>query len=349
MALLGAVDVVPLLLNENRQVVAFNKESLHRIGVGPDQAVLGMRPGELMRCIQSPLGPAGCGSGNACRVCGSLRAILDSQEGKKASEGECLLTVERKGKPVSMEMQVRAVPVSVSGRTFTFLFLRDISEQKRARMLERLFLHDIRNTISGLFGWAQHMRAKPEAATRDVIENIFRLSDRLSREVQEQKDLIDAEAGTFEPSMQQVPVASLLADMQSWFGQNPAAKGRSIQVDPIGKDVTLWTDRTLLQRVLTNMLKNALEATPEGGRVRLWCEAAEHTCTLFVQNPGTLNEDVALQVFLRSFSTKSEKGRGYGTYSMKLFGEGYLGGQVDFRSNPEEGTIFWIALPIKEA
>ena len=117
---------------------------------------------------------------------------------------------------------------------------------------------------------------------------------------------------------------------------------------PIGEDITLWTDRTLLQRVLTNMLKNALEATPEGGQVRLWCEATENTCSLFVQNPGILDKDVALQVFLRSFSTKAEKGRGFGTYSMKLFGEGYLGGQVDFRSNPKEGTVFWIALPIKK-
>ena len=99
-------------------------------------------------------------------------------------------------------------------------------------------------------------------------------------------------------------------------------------------------------RVLTNMLKNAFEATPRGGQVNLGCEADENLCTFSVHNPDEIPEAVAAQIFRRSFSTKAETGRGLGTYSMKLFGERYLHGQVSFRSDPKDGTVFWITIPV---
>jgi sensor histidine kinase regulating citrate/malate metabolism len=50
-----------------------------------------------------------------------------------------------------------------------------------------------------------------------------------------------------------------------------------------------------------------------------------------------------MQVFMRSFSTKGVQ-RGLGTYSMKILGEQYLGGKVDFETNPKNGTTFYIDL-----
>ena len=47
----------------------------------------------------------------------------------------------------------------------------------------------------------------------------------------------------------------------------------------------------------------------------------------------------------RSFSTKADTGRGIGTYSMRLFGQRYLGGRVDFTSEEPEGTTFTVILP----
>lgn len=63
-----------------------------------------------------------------------------------------------------------------------------------------------------------------------------------------------------------------------------------------------------------------------------------HHWRLGMQEPPmgwTVHSDpkLLLRIFQRSFSTKGAKGRGLGTYSMKLFGETYLGGQVSFRSS----------------
>ena len=108
---------------------------------------------------------------------------------------------------------------------------------------------------------------------------------------------------------------------------------------------TIITDRQLLRRVLGNMLKNALEATLPHGTVTLSCMDGGDAMTFCVHNPGVMPPEVQLQIFQRSFSTKGESGRGIGTYSMKLFGERYLGGTIDFVSNQEEGTTFHLRLP----
>jgi len=63
-----------------------------------------------------------------------------------------------------------------------------------------------------------------------------------------------------------------------------------------------------------------------------------------VNNPSKMSIEVQKQIFQRSFSTKGS-GWGIGTYSMKLFGEKYLGGTVSFESSEEEGTTFHIVLP----
>ena len=57
-----------------------------------------------------------------------------------------------------------------------------------------------------------------------------------------------------------------------------------------------------------------------------------------------MSQEAQLQVFQRSFSTKG-RGRGLGTYSVKLLSERYLGGRVSFSSTPEAGTVFRLFLP----
>ncbi len=69
-------------------------------------------------------------------------------------------------------------------------------------------------------------------------------------------------------------------------------------------------------------------------------EAAFH-----VHNDSVMPAEVQLQVFHRSFSTKATIGRGIGTYSMKLFGEHYLRGRIEFTSRASEGTTFNLYLP----
>jgi len=59
-----------------------------------------------------------------------------------------------------------------------------------------------------------------------------------------------------------------------------------------------------------------------------------------------IEPSVQMQIFQRSFSTKSGGGRGVGTYAARLFVEGFLGGKVAFVSDEASGTVFSVTLPL---
>lgn len=94
------------------------------------------------------------------------------------------------------------------------------------------------------------------------------------------------------------------------------------------------------------MVKNALEASRYGRQVTLDCEEVDGGVRFSVHNEGAMPREVHLQIFRRSFSTKGE-GRGLGTYSIKLFGERYLEGKVDFTTDADAGTTFALWLPLQ--
>ena len=105
------------------------------------------------------------------------------------------------------------------------------------------------------------------------------------------------------------------------------------------------SDPDLLLRVVYNMALNAAEASKPGETVRLSFGWRGDQPRFAVHNPGTIPEPLRERIFQRSFSTKAPKGRGLGTYAMKLFGENFLRGEVGFESGSATGTTFWILLP----
>jgi len=108
-------------------------------------------------------------------------------------------------------------------------------------------------------------------------------------------------------------------------------------------NIEFETDKLLLQRVLINLLKNALEATSVGGTIQTGIKNDEDKIIFWVKNDQVIPQDVQMQLFQRSFTTKGT-GRGLGTYSIRLLTENYLEGKVSFLSNETDGTVFSIEI-----
>ncbi len=95
------------------------------------------------------------------------------------------------------------------------------------------------------------------------------------------------------------------------------------------------------------MLKNACEAEAEKDRPPItisWGEIDEKI-SIAVHNHAIIPPEISLQLFRKFHSTKG-KGRGVGTFSIKVLTERYLGGNVVVDSHPERGTTFKIILPL---
>ena len=343
-ALLDATGVSVMVLNRQRQIVVGNAALLAALGNDP-AALRDLAPGQAMQCVHAskPVNP--CGTSKECGPCGILLAVLGSQRTGTPVERECLLSVERGGQPEAHELRVKATTLDIGGETFTVLGLRDISAEKRREALERVFFHDVSNTLGALLLQADALNRSAPSSVSDATQSIKSLADRLRREIENQRVLLQAERGTLALNRRQVRANAVISVAAAILKGHPAATNRTIEVTTCDTEALVLTDEGLLVRVLVNMIKNALEATPKGGAVRLYVEPREGQVEFRVWNTGVIAPDVALRIFKRSFSTKPGGGRGLGTFSMKLFGERFLGGTVGFTSSEEGGTNFFLRLP----
>jgi hypothetical protein len=350
-ALLEAADAGLLVLNRERQILATNRAPLLE-NLRHERRTIGLRPGEFFSCPRAV--EKGCGASEHCLACGTFRAVTQSQASGGTVEQECLLTTGDGANGTPLELNVRATQVDIDGKDYTVVSLRDISHEKRRQALERVFFHDILNTLSALANWTHLLNHASGERQERARARVTRLVGQLEREIQLQRTLLDAEQGKLRPQRIAVAPAALLADLQGMFADTQAARQRTLTVEDRCPGVELDTDPVLLVRVLVNMVKNAFEATAVGGKVRLWCERESgpnggDVVGFHVHNAAEIPPAVAPHIFQRSFTTKPGTGHGLGTYGMRLLGERYLGGKVSFTTSGAEGTVFSIRLPLPAA
>lgn len=331
-----------MVLNKYRQAVMVNAALLGLVQK-PLMQILGQRPGEALGCVNSDKTPGGCGTTESCRDCGAVLAILAAQEGQTA-EGECCVRLDAKGLGADLDLHVRTSPMEVEGEPYVLVCATDISSQKRRRSLERIFFHDVLNTVGNLSGFAHLLNApnnKDQAIHASLIEQA---ANKLVEEISLQKDLMAAETGDLGVSPFTCMSLSILNQcVNSSLGHSTGSEGR-IVIDPASENMEMVTDPVLLGRVLINMLKNALEASPDGGPVTTGCRKVDGRVRFWVHNTGYIPEENQEFIFHRSFSTKSPE-RGLGTYSMHLLTTRYLQGSVGFDSDSDAGTVFYAELP----
>jgi nitrogen fixation/metabolism regulation signal transduction histidine kinase len=334
---LEAVNDLVLVLNEHRQIVFANRNFLSLLGAKDLSAVLGMRPGESVGCAVAKCSPGGCGTGKACSTCGAVNAILSSLKGLPDSR-ECRILRDDD----ALDLAVRTTPFEDDDHRFVICSICDISDSKRRRALERIFFHDVLNTAGGVTMLAQRVadgNDKPDDRLR-----LHELVSMMADDIQAQRDLMAAESSELLVRAEPFSTLELLQNLTRLYFNSPVCKDRWLNLEE-SPDVTLNSDRRLVARVLGNLLKNALEATPADGVVDISMAPAEGGVEFFVRNPGVIPLEVQLQLFQRSFSTKGA-GRGLGTYSVKLLTERYLGGRVWVNSNPDDGTVFHVWYPM---
>lgn len=339
-AMLEAMPVSAMVIDADRRILAANRRMLDEFGPGALQAISQRRLGEIVGCLRIDDSQSTCGTTPGCAWCGALQAIRASRTRGEpvTAESRMPLRPERGG---ALDIEVRAAPLSVSGHPLTVVTLRDISAEKRRRVLERIFFHDVLNTAGGICGIANVLAETADTEPQQEFKSmLLSLSEQLIDEINSQRQLIAAESGELLVTPGDLSVADLLRNVVASWSRSQVASDRVLTLSG-APAVRIVSDIVLLRRILGNMIKNALEATAPGGEVEVFAEDLGEQVQLSVRNEGCLAEAVRHQIFLRSFSTKGD-GRGIGTYSIKLLGEKYLGGTVAFASTLEQGTTFSI-------
>lgn len=336
----GAIPNQLLIVNEHRQIVYANNAMLEYLKIENIENLLGLRPGEIVNCVHADSMEAGCGTSKNCLVCGGVKAMLIGKAGKVADEEWRILTKSN----LALEYKVHAVPFDFNGERFIILSITDISEIKKKAMLERIFFHDILNTAGGIQGFAGLLVNASAEESPEYAGILYQLTGRLIEEIQSQRDLVSAEEGDLRVQLKVISLRTFIESVIMLYQRHTVADKKHVSFESLqGVDI-IRSDERLLGRVLGNLLKNAFEATAEGGEVRVEAKRYLNHYIISVHSSKYIEYKVQLQIFTRSFSTKGAN-RGLGTYSVKLLTEKYLKGRAGFFSSMERGTTFYVILP----
>jgi signal transduction histidine kinase len=341
--LLSAFPTPAVILNECRQIVAANQR-LCRLLDRAENDLLGLRLGEAFNCIHWREGNCGCGTAHFCEACGAFQAILNAQRRDGQDVQECTITMQTNQGERALDLRVTASSLDLNGRYTVFAF-NDIGDEKRRAVLERMFFHDVLNTAAGVRNLLEILPALSAQHRQETSHLASQLVQYLIEEVEAGKDLAAAERGELAVHMTSLDARQILQSVCELYAHHPVSRGREVVVKEINGSCEVASDKLLLQRALGNLVKNALEASLEGEEVQLAFECQSDSAVFRVHNQAAMPESVRMQVFRRSFSTKSPVGRGIGTYSAKLITERYLGGSLTFTSSEDEGTTFAVVLP----
>lgn len=346
-AVCDTLDHVPnlvLILNKDRQVVYANTAAAKLLESGRPEELLGARFGEVWGCVHATENSGGCDTSESCRYCGAANAMAKGLGGNAATE-ECRLMIRRDGHDEALDLRVWSKPMSVGGETYLFFTAIDIADEKRKEFLERIFLHDILNTASALKGFTSLLSMEGVSLPKEqMIQRIGLLSVKMVDEINAYRLLLAAENGELEPQLCDVDALRIVHEVIESYGRPETSEDRRIEHAPRSDDVRIHTDPTLLSRVIGNMTKNALEASMPGQVITLGCRDEGDRVAFWVHNSAVIPENIRLQIFNRSFTTKGA-GRGLGAYSMKILAERYLGGSISFTSTESDGTVFTARVP----
>jgi signal transduction histidine kinase len=204
--------------------------------------------------------------------------------------------------------------------------------------------HDLRNPLQGIMG-AIYILKKRLGSTMDdtVSEAIDLIEEDVERSSRIISDLLDysreikLEPGTTTPD-------SLIKNTLAHIGREIPS---NIKLLDLAKDEPEMTaDSAKMQRVIVNLVNNAIDAMPQGGTLTVSSIAEDGSVGISVADTGTgITEEVMQKLWSPLFTTK-QKGMGLGLPICKRIVEAH-GGSISVQSVPGKGSTFTVKLPIK--
>jgi len=209
--------------------------------------------------------------------------------------------------------------------------------------------HDIKSPITRMRGLAEVTltieRSLDEYQT--MAANTVEECDRLLGMINTMLEISKTEAGVETLSLSEVDVSALIADASDLF--YPLAEDNGLYVETnTPSQCLLPCDRSKLQRVIANLLDNAIKYTPPGGKIIISAEEVDKKVIISVHDTGIgISPEEIPHIFDRFFradKSRSVPGAGLGLSLVQAIVRRH-GGQIKVSSSPGVGSTFTVVLP----
>jgi len=238
--------------------------------------------------------------------------------------------------------------------------IRDVTEQKRIERLSddvhRMMRHDLKSPLIGIVGLAG-LLLKGRNLTekqREEIRMIRELGQRMLGFIDRTRDLFQMEEGSYQLHPQEVNIFNVLLRIEKALKPLALRKRAKLVFTLFGQPANLETEyvmlgeETLLEIMFANLMKNGIEASPEGGTIRVSIDSVGKPGQAFhlidFHNRGVVHSDIR-ERFFEPYTTKGkEGGTGLGTHNALLVARTHKG-DIRFTTSKKEGTHVTVRLP----
>ena len=235
------------------------------------------------------------------------------------------------------------------------MVLHDVTEQRAFERVRSEFVlrasHELRTPVTGMhmaFGlFRERAKFPPESREADLLDTVNEEMQRLMQLINDLLNFSRYQNGLQKLTLAPCSIEDLLGQAQSRFADAAAAKGIALNVEVQGPLPRLQADQAQLDRVLDNLIDNALRHTARDGQIRLQARRHGERVIISVEDNG---EGIAYGQQGRIFEPFVQVGRkkggaGLGLALCKEIVQLH-GGRMGVYSRPGQGTQFYMALAV---
>jgi signal transduction histidine kinase len=209
--------------------------------------------------------------------------------------------------------------------------------------------HDLKNPLIGGNRILEHIvegSVAPEQLS-EILSQVIQSNKNMLHLIWNMLEVYKSDSGCLVPEQDAVNIFRLLTQCLSEFSF--AIKGKKIELRfDVSDGLTVNTDRSLLRRVLINLLDNGVKFTPEGGQLIVSAVLEQQQLKVSVVNSGPAMSDMQLEgLFERFWQTPQGRqyglGTGLGLFLSKQIMD-VLGGSIECHTIEQNYTAFTITL-----
>jgi signal transduction histidine kinase len=282
---------------------------------------------------------------------------ISKDDPKELTEEICCGAEDGQPGPI---LNARCIPyIDRAGRNVgTITVLHDITALKRMDQIKSEFVsmvsHEIRSPLNsvlaqlkvildGLAGEVTPRQQEILSRAYEKVKSLMSLSSELL-------DLARIESGLISQEKEQLNLSDILADQVAFYSAAAQAKNISLALEPLPELASVFVDRRNMEEVVSNLINNAINYTPEGGKVAVSAAMEDAYLRISVQDSGLgiAPEDLE-RIFAPFYRVKNDKtrfiiGTGLGLAIVKSIVEAH-NGYIRVESEPERGSTFHVYIP----
>lgn len=234
-----------------------------------------------------------------------------------------------------------------------------MDELRRADRMRRDLVanvsHDLRSPLASIQGYLETLLMKDDSLDPDPRQRYLRTAlknaQRLSNLVSQLFELSKLDAQQVEPRREPFPIAELAQDIVMQYRPQAKAKGIALRADLPEQLASVHADIGLMERVLSNLIDNAVHYTPSGGHVKVSLMRHNGQVRAQVRDTGPgIPEDDLPHIFERFYRVEKSRDQDRGGAGLGLaIAQKILalhGSQLSVESTLGEGTAFAFELPV---